>query len=63
MDRTDVSSRLPSGVKPIGMCATRVNTVEVSIAVLERDFVDVNVDALGGGEPSGLLVRMLGGVR
>ena len=62
MDRTDVSSRLPFGVKPSGMRATRVNTAEVFIAVLERDFVDVNVDALGGGEPSGLLVRMFGKV-
>ena len=57
MHRTD-ASRLLFGVKPNGMRATRVHTAEVSIAILEGNFVDVNVDALGGGEPSGLLIRI-----
>ena len=61
MRRTDVSFRLPFGLEPNGMRATRVNTIEVSTAVLERDFVDVSVEALGGGDPGGLLERMFGG--
>ena len=63
MHRTDVSFHLPFGVKPYGMGATRVKTVEVFLAVLERDFVDVSVDALGGSDPDGLRARMFGGIR
>ena len=51
--RTDVIFRLPLGVRPYGVRATRVKTVEVFLAVLERDFVDVSVDALGDGDPDG----------
>ena len=63
MHRTDVSFHLPFGVKPYGVRATRVKTVEVFLAVLERDFVDVSVDALGSSDPDGLRVRMFGEIR
>ena len=63
MHRTDVSSRLPFGVKPNGMRATGVNAVEVFVAVLERGFVDVSVDALDGGDPGDLSVPMFSEVR
>ena len=36
----------------------RVKTVKVFLAVLEHDFMDVSVDALGGSNPNGLHVHM-----